>query len=61
VKPEELGEVHEVRTDCVTCTPVTATSAATLRASIVAPALAAEYRGAPGVGRAADALVITNT
>ena len=44
-----------------TCTPVRATSIATFLASIVAPARAAEYSGASGGGRAADALVMTST
>ncbi len=43
----------------LTCTPWRATSSATFRVSIVAPARAEEYSGAPGVGRAAEALVIT--
>ncbi len=42
----------------LTCTPVRATSSATFLASMVAPARAAEYSGAPGVGRTAEALVI---
>ena len=43
----------------LTCTPVRATSPATLRVSIVAPARTDEYSDAPFVGRPPAALVMT--